>query len=195
MKYDIYGIGNALVDKEFEVSDEFLQTEAIEKGMMSLIDETQQIKLLQQLEQTITQLLVQKTTIRLNQEQSQPLQINLNIPLQVNNETTALKLKIKQRNNCEADENQHWEISLQFELGLLGLIRTNILLQDAKLSAHFWAVKPSTKTLIDAHMDQFKNQLKKSGFELGLFDCFIGKPISEDDTSPSVGENLVDIKV
>ncbi len=51
MKYDIYGIGNALVDKEFEVSDEFLQTEAIEKGMMSLIDETQQIKLLQQLEQ------------------------------------------------------------------------------------------------------------------------------------------------
>jgi sugar/nucleoside kinase (ribokinase family) len=51
MKYDIYGIGNALVDKEFEVSDEFLQTEAIEKGMMSLIDETQQIKLLQQLKQ------------------------------------------------------------------------------------------------------------------------------------------------
>jgi sugar/nucleoside kinase (ribokinase family) len=52
MKYDIYGIGNALVDKEFEVTEAFLQAEGIEKGMMSLIDEAQQINLLSQLKQT-----------------------------------------------------------------------------------------------------------------------------------------------
>ncbi len=52
MKYDIYGIGNALVDKEFEVSDEFLQAQGIKKGMMALIDEEQQIKLLAQLKET-----------------------------------------------------------------------------------------------------------------------------------------------
>ena len=32
MKYHVYGIGNALVDKEFEVSDEFLAEMNIEKG-------------------------------------------------------------------------------------------------------------------------------------------------------------------
>lgn len=52
MKYDIYGIGNALVDKEFEVSDDFLAQNGIEKGMMSLIDESKQVALLEQLEQT-----------------------------------------------------------------------------------------------------------------------------------------------
>ena len=52
MKYDIYGIGNALVDKEFEVTDEFLQAEGIEKGMMALIDEEQQINLLAHLKDT-----------------------------------------------------------------------------------------------------------------------------------------------
>jgi sugar/nucleoside kinase (ribokinase family) len=51
MKYDIYGIGNALVDKEFEVTEQFLDRAGIEKGMMSLIDEAQQIRLLAQLKQ------------------------------------------------------------------------------------------------------------------------------------------------
>jgi len=51
MKYDIYGIGNALVDKEFEVSEQFLGRAGIEKGLMSLIDAAQQIRLLAQLTQ------------------------------------------------------------------------------------------------------------------------------------------------
>lgn len=40
-KYHIYGIGNALVDKEFEVQDNFFTELNIEKGMMTLIEEDQ----------------------------------------------------------------------------------------------------------------------------------------------------------
>lgn len=46
MKYDVYGIGNALVDKEFEVTNEFLAAHGIEKGLMTLIDEPTQQRLL-----------------------------------------------------------------------------------------------------------------------------------------------------
>lgn len=46
MKYDVYGIGNALVDKEFEVTDTFLAEHGIEKGLMTLIDEDKQHQLL-----------------------------------------------------------------------------------------------------------------------------------------------------
>ena len=38
MKYDVYGIGNALVDKEFEIEDDFLKEFSIEKVMMSVVD-------------------------------------------------------------------------------------------------------------------------------------------------------------
>ena len=38
-RFDVYGIGNALVDKEFEVEDEFFAEHGINKGMMSLIDD------------------------------------------------------------------------------------------------------------------------------------------------------------
>ncbi len=37
-KYSVYGIGNALVDAEFEVTDEFLKHENIQKGLMTLVD-------------------------------------------------------------------------------------------------------------------------------------------------------------
>ncbi len=49
MKYHVYGIGNALVDKEFEVSDQFLADNGIEKGLMTLIEQDQQVTLLQNL--------------------------------------------------------------------------------------------------------------------------------------------------
>ncbi|MEY8247383.1 MAG: adenosine kinase [Bermanella sp.] len=50
-KYQIYGIGNALVDKEFEVSDDFFAANGIEKGMMTLIEEDQQHSLLKVLKE------------------------------------------------------------------------------------------------------------------------------------------------
>ena len=42
MKYHVYGIGNALIDMEFGVSDTFLKENKIEKGLMTLIDEKEQ---------------------------------------------------------------------------------------------------------------------------------------------------------
>jgi sugar/nucleoside kinase (ribokinase family) len=45
-KYDIYGIGAALVDTEIEVSDAFLAGAQIDKGVMTLVDEQRQAELL-----------------------------------------------------------------------------------------------------------------------------------------------------
>lgn len=41
-KYDVYGIGNALVDMEFEVEEEFINKANIAKGLMTLVDEARQ---------------------------------------------------------------------------------------------------------------------------------------------------------
>ena len=52
MTYHVYGIGNALVDMEFEVNEEFLRTNNIEKGLMTLIEKDQQKNLLDNLEKS-----------------------------------------------------------------------------------------------------------------------------------------------
>ena len=41
-KYDIYGIGAAIVDIEVVVSDHFLSKNKVEKGIMTLVDEERQ---------------------------------------------------------------------------------------------------------------------------------------------------------
>lgn len=41
-KYDVYGLGNALVDYEYEVSTDFLEKMKIDKGLMLLVDEERQ---------------------------------------------------------------------------------------------------------------------------------------------------------
>ena len=44
-KYDVYGVGNALVDLEVKVSDQFLQHHKVKKGLMTLVDEDMQHRL------------------------------------------------------------------------------------------------------------------------------------------------------
>jgi len=44
-KYNVYGIGNALVDIEFEVEEQFFNSNGIEKGVMTLVDEERQTTL------------------------------------------------------------------------------------------------------------------------------------------------------
>jgi sugar/nucleoside kinase (ribokinase family) len=48
-KYDVYAIGNALVDMEYEVQDSFFQINKIDKGLMTLVDEERQNHLLAEL--------------------------------------------------------------------------------------------------------------------------------------------------
>ena len=50
MKYDVYGVGNALVDIQAQVSEEVLQKTEFEKGIMTLVEDQQQQGVLQQLD-------------------------------------------------------------------------------------------------------------------------------------------------
>lgn len=45
-KYDIYGIGNALVDLVFEVDEKFLLDHKVEKGLMTLVEQDRQQELI-----------------------------------------------------------------------------------------------------------------------------------------------------
>jgi len=48
--YDVYGVGNALVDLEYRVTEDFLAEHGINKGMMTLVEQDAQQHLMQALE-------------------------------------------------------------------------------------------------------------------------------------------------
>jgi sugar/nucleoside kinase (ribokinase family) len=45
-RYDVYGIGNALVDTEFEVTNDFFAEHEVEKGLMTLVNDERQAYLI-----------------------------------------------------------------------------------------------------------------------------------------------------
>jgi sugar/nucleoside kinase (ribokinase family) len=47
--YDVYALGNALVDMEYEVSPEDLEHLRIDKGVMTLVDEAHQLRIMERL--------------------------------------------------------------------------------------------------------------------------------------------------
>lgn len=49
-KYNVYGVGNALVDIEIETTEDFLKKSNVEKGLMTLVDENRQSELLSHVE-------------------------------------------------------------------------------------------------------------------------------------------------
>ncbi len=49
-KYSVYGLGNALVDTEIQVEDQELAAMGVDKGVMTLVDESRQQELVDQLE-------------------------------------------------------------------------------------------------------------------------------------------------
>ena len=50
MKYDVYGVGNSLVDIQANISDQLLEELGYPKGGMTLVDEQTQVSVLEQLE-------------------------------------------------------------------------------------------------------------------------------------------------
>lgn len=50
--YDVYGIGNALVDLEFKIDDSFLEAHGVKKGLMTLVDKEKQTELINASNQT-----------------------------------------------------------------------------------------------------------------------------------------------
>jgi sugar/nucleoside kinase (ribokinase family) len=57
--YDIYAIGAALVDTEVEVTDSFLAKHAIDKGVMTLVEQSRQAQLVDSLNQNGSKLFKQ----------------------------------------------------------------------------------------------------------------------------------------
>lgn len=147
-------------------------------------------------EQSLNQQLFQQTSLRFQQELQQPIAFNLNIPFMEQQSVKSLQLKIRQKNKEADAENQTWEIRLSFEFGLLGFISAHILLDGNTLSTSFWAVDGDTKNKINSALPDFKQQLVKSGFDLGNFFCYLGQPTSESDNAFSpIPDSLLDIKV
>ena len=147
-------------------------------------------------EQSINQQLFQQTSLRLQQEQQQPLLLHLSMPLNDQDKLTELGIMIRQRKPESDPQNQVWEIRLDFEAGSLGDISTHLSLSGDTVSASFWSRKIETQQKIESSLNDFQTQITQAGLVPGQFHSFHGKPSQEKSVDiAGMPETLLDIRV
>lgn len=182
-----------------QISAQTAQGSSTDVNVKTNLDESFQAigkEIVKLVEQSASQQLLQQTNLRLQQELQLPFSLNLAIPLTDQQKNQELRLRIRQRNPEADPENQSWDIHLDFEFGLLGLISTHLLLDGNKLSASFWSQHTETRNKIESHLYDFKQQLTRAGYDLGQFHSFPGKPPEESvHDAMTMPETLLDIRV
>lgn len=116
----------------------------------------------------------------------------LDLPLQVGDETHDLMLRIERDNRGDtADQDPAWAVNLVFQFDSIGTLQTRIALAGDRLSATFWSDRPATHTMLEARLPKLATALEAQGFEIVHLAGVLGEP-SEPLISLPVSEKLLD---
>jgi hypothetical protein len=148
------------------------------------------------IEQSLSQNLLQRATLGLQQETQQPFSLSLALPFIEDQETKSLYIDLAERNQAQEEDDKSWDIRLSFELAGLGAISCHLVLEGRAIAASFYSEQAQTRERIETELPQLRQQLSRAGFAPGEFHSFPGKPASNRaPTSADFPEALVDIEV
>jgi len=153
----------------------------------------------QALEQTVVRQLLQLASQSLHNDTDQPLNLQFGLPLQWQEKTTELKMRLREFRQQEEDSTQsHWEIQLSLEIPGLGPLETRVLVQQNTLHLGFWAEQADTVSLLEAQQNTLQQRLNALGFQVPRFAIHSGPaPRREDATDWYITEpqGLLNIEV
>ena len=147
-------------------------------------------------EQALSQNLLQRASLGLQQETQQPLSFSIALPFLDEQEVRAFYIDLAQRNQSQEECNKSWDIRISFDFAGLGPISCHIILQGITVAASFYSEQKQTRTRIEGALPLLKQQLVGAGFSPGEFYSFAGKLAhNQAPATTAYSEALVDIEV
>jgi len=148
------------------------------------------------IEQSLSQNLLLRANLGMQQETQQPLALSIAIPFTEGEDTKPLYLDLAQRKQAPEEAEKSWDIRLSFELAGLGSIACHLVLEGCAIAASFFAEQALTRERIEAELPQLRQQLSRAGFSPGEFHSFPGEPApARPPSAANFSETLIDIKV
>jgi len=148
------------------------------------------------IEQSLTQNLLQRATLGMQQETQQPLSISLVLPFLEKQEIKPIQIDLSQRGESMEDSDNGWDIRLSFEFEGLGPIACHLFLEGQAVAASFYSEQEQTRNWIEQALPDLAQQLHSAGFTNCEFHSF---PATLAKTGPVVttaySESLIDIEV
>jgi len=146
-------------------------------------------------EQSLSQNLLQRASLGLQQETQQPLSLSLVLPFLERQEVKPIQIDLSQRNQSSQDNDNGWDIRLSFEFEGLGPISCHLFLEGRALAASFYSDQDQTRNRIDQALPELKQQLLNAGFTNCEFHSFPGAPAhSPPPSRTGYSESLIDIE-
>ena len=146
-------------------------------------------------EQSLSQNLLQRASIGLQQETQQPLSLSLVLPFLERQEVKPIHIDLSQRGQSSEDNDNGWDIRLSFEFEGLGPISCHLFLEGQALAASFYSDQDQTRNRIDQALPELKRQLISAGFTNCEFHSFPGSPAKTPPPARTgYSESLIDIE-
>ena len=147
-------------------------------------------------EQSLSQNLLQRASLGMQQETQQPLSLSFAMPFLEQQEVKPLQIELAQRDQPQPERENGWDIRLSFEFSGLGLISCHLFLESSTVAASFYSEQEQTRHRIEQALPQLRQQLTDAGFAPGDFHSFTGNPTQKNNLSAKVySESLIDIEV
>jgi hypothetical protein len=148
------------------------------------------------IEQSLSQNLLQRASLGMQQETHQPLSLSFALPFLEQQEVKPLQIELAQRDQPQPERENGWDIRLSFEFSGLGLISCHLFLESSTVAASFYSEQEQTRHRIEQSLPQLRQQLTDAGFAPGDFHSFTGNPTQKNSLSAKVySESLIDIEV
>jgi hypothetical protein len=146
-------------------------------------------------EQSLSQNLLQRASLGLQQEIQQPLSLSLVLPFLERQEVKPIHIDLSQRNESSQDNDNGWDIRLNFEFEGLGPISCHLFLEGRAVAASFYSDRDQTRNRIDQALPELKQQLTSAGFTNCEFHSFPGAPANTPPPARTgYSESLIDIE-
>ena len=148
------------------------------------------------IEQSLTQNLLQRATLGMQQETQQPLSINLVLPFLEKQDIKPIQIDLSQRGESLEDGDNGWDIRLSFEFEGLGPISCHLFLEGQAVAASFYSEQDQTRNQIEQALPELEQQLRSAGFtncEFHSFPATLARTGSV--TTAAYPESLIDIEV
>ena len=147
-------------------------------------------------EQALSQSLLQRASLGLQQETQQSPSLSFALPLLDQQEVKPLLIDLEQRDQTQEEKENSWDIRLSFELADLGPVACHIFLQGETVAASFYCEKSQTRIRVEQALPELRQQLSVAGFSAAELHSFPGKPGKpQTSTTTSYAESLIDIEV
>ena len=148
------------------------------------------------IEQSLTQNLLQRATLGMQQETLQPLSLSLVLPFLEKQDIKPIQIDLSQRGESMEDGDNGWDIRLSFEFADLGPISCHLFLEGQAVAASFYSEQDQTRNQIEQALPELEQQLRSAGFtncEFHSFPATLAK--TEPVAKTAYSESLIDIEV